>query len=764
MKNMRYLSFFYNYAYLPWIIAILGVGLSTLTAWNTSKGMEQMIHERFVSASDQTVLLIQESLQNNIQLLKSASVLFARPHGIESKEWETFSNYHQLQKNFRGLQGFAYAPLVSTAKRHEYEKRIREESYPKYTIFPSSTFEKSFPITYIEPLSEINKKALGFDLYSQSTRRIAIDEAIQRGDITFSSKIELVQESIEDEKMGFLILLPIYTQNTILDSIVQREENIEGILTAGIKVKELLAPVIHAKLGILDFEIYDGKDPSQETKIFDSNTRLNDPILERYIVLDMYGKKWTLYFKSNEALQLDINHNLSLRQWVFGVSLSLLLAGIIYLLLRARKNALFIITENSKKIARSEEKVRSLFQTMQEGIVVIDYKGIIQECNAMAAEMFGVSAEAMIGQTNSFILKNAIHENGKSLSAHEKPFAKAYVSKEVQNNIILGMRHDEGSVTWLKANVKPMLNAEGEVYSVIVTLSDITELSHSKYTLERYVKIIDKHVIISSTDCMGIITEVSSAFCSISGYSKKELLGKNHNIVRYKDFPASVYEQMWKRLKEEKGTWEGEIQNQRKDGSTYWVHTIIEPRYDRLNTLIGYTSIRQDITDKKRVEELSITDRLTGLYNRLKLDELFAFHLSVAKRHQGAFSIIILDIDKFKLVNDTYGHQTGDSVLKEMAAILKKSSRLEDALGRWGGEEFLILLPSSGLDASMALAEKLRNVIAKHTFEGVGSCTASFGVATFRTGDNEHSLVSRADLALYKAKENGRNKVEAESS
>lgn len=607
-------------------------------------------------------------------------------------------------------------------------------------------------------MSEINKKALGFDLYSQSTRRIAIDEAIQRGDITFSSKIELVQERIEDEKMGFLILFPIYHETSLTKPEIVKEENIEGILTAAIKVKELFAPVIHAKLGLLDFEIYDGKDPSKETKIFDSNIRLTAPILERYIVLDMYGKKWTLYFKSNEALQLDINHNLSLRQWVFGVSLSLLLAGIIYVLLRARKNALFIITENSKKIARSEEKVRSLFQTMQEGIIVIDNKGIIQECNAMAEEMFGVSAEAMIGQKNSFILKHAVHENGKSLNAHEKPFAKAYASKEVQNNIILGMKLEGGSVVWLKANAKPMLSCtSGEVLSVIVTLSDITELSHSKYTLERYVKIIDKHVIISSTDCMGIITEVSSAFCNISGYSKKELLGKNHNIVRYENFPASVYTQMWKRIQEEKGTWEGEIQNKRKDGSTYWVYTIIEPRYDRLNTLIGYTSIRQDITDKKRVEELSVTDRLTGLYNRLKLDELFAFHLSVAKRHQGAFSIIILDIDKFKLVNDTYGHQTGDSVLKEMATILKKNSRLEDVLGRWGGEEFLILLPSSGLEASISLAEKLRNAIEQHTFEGIGSCTASFGVATFRKGDNEHSLVSRADLALYKAKKNGRN-------
>lgn len=103
---------------------------------------------------------------------------------------------------------------------------------------------------------------------------------------------------------------------------------------------------------------------------------------------------------------------------------------------------------------------------------------------------------------------------------------------------------------------------------------------------------------------------------------------------------------------------------------------------------MGIQVYRQDITDKKRIEELSIRDPLTGLYNRLKLDELFAMHLSLAKRHKGSFSIIMLDIDKFKLVNDTYGHQVGDILLQEMARLLKESLRFEDALGRWGGKSF----------------------------------------------------------------------------
>lgn len=296
----------------------------------------------------------------------------------------------------------------------------------------------------------------------------------------------------------------------------------------------------------------------------------------------------------------------------------------------------------------------------------------------------------------------------------------------------------------------------------MITFSDITAYRKSKYELEKYLQIIDMHVIISSTDLHGIITEVSKAFCEISGYTKEELIGKSHNIVRHPDIPSSIYKEMWDTLK--KGiSWSGEIKNRRKDGSDYWIETIIEPRYNEEYKMVGYTAIRHDVTDKKRVEELSITDRLTGLYNRLKLDELFASYLCIAKRHQTPFSIILLDIDKFKSVNDTYGHQVGDSLLQELAKLLKTNVRFEDAVGRWGGEEFLILLPNSDLESARLLAEKLRSLMEAQNFAYVGRRTSSFGVASYHLHDDEKSMTARADAALYLAKENGRNRVEIET-
>jgi diguanylate cyclase (GGDEF)-like protein len=160
------------------------------------------------------------------------------------------------------------------------------------------------------------------------------------------------------------------------------------------------------------------------------------------------------------------------------------------------------------------------------------------------------------------------------------------------------------------------------------------------------------------------------------------------------------------------------------------------------------------------LEELSITDRLTALYNRLKLDETFATEIERAKRYQTPLSVMILDVDHFKSVNDTYGHQVGDRILVELADILRQNIRASDYPGRWGGEEFLVICPQTDLDGASAVAEKLRAAIAAHDFPSVGTKTSSFGVATYQPDESEEELMARADAALYRAKETGRNRVE----
>lgn len=166
-------------------------------------------------------------------------------------------------------------------------------------------------------------------------------------------------------------------------------------------------------------------------------------------------------------------------------------------------------------------------------------------------------------------------------------------------------------------------------------------------------------------------------------------------------------------------------------------------------------------TLNRELERLSVTDKLTGLFNRLKLDEVFESEIQRAVRFNQIFSVIILDMDEFKRVNDRHGHQTGDMVLVAVARLLTENTRVTDIVGRWGGEEFVIICPHTDLMGAHALAEDLCKVFRDHDFPVVHRKTASFGVSAYRSGDQVKDLVARADAALYEAKRNGRNRVEA---
>lgn len=161
-----------------------------------------------------------------------------------------------------------------------------------------------------------------------------------------------------------------------------------------------------------------------------------------------------------------------------------------------------------------------------------------------------------------------------------------------------------------------------------------------------------------------------------------------------------------------------------------------------------------------RLEELAVRDELTGLFNRRKLGEMLEHEIGLALRHGHALSLVIFDLDHFKHVNDACGHQAGDDVLRATARLAESQIRATDTLARWGGEEFCLVLPHTPLADALTVAEKVRLAFAATSFPCPQRITASFGVAEARRGDTPDRLAGRADAALYKAKEAGRNRVE----
>ncbi|MDR1912493.1 MAG: diguanylate cyclase [Helicobacteraceae bacterium] len=291
--------------------------------------------------------------------------------------------------------------------------------------------------------------------------------------------------------------------------------------------------------------------------------------------------------------------------------------------------------------------------------------------------------------------------------------------------------------------------------------------------LNHYLEVVDENVITSRTDINGVITGASAAFYRISGYTKEELVGKMHNVVRHPDTPSELFADLWATIKQGR-VWTGEFKNRTKSGGFYWVQTTISPLFSETSAIKGYIAIRHDISLQKELADTlqklneatrqSQTDMLTGIMNRLKINELLHMEIDRAERYDQDLSVALLDIDHFKAVNDTYGHLVGDQTLKTLAQILTTRTRKTDFAARWGGEEFLLVLTNTQEEWAVRKMNQLREIVETHDFGSAPKITVSIGVASYHAGDTLESLVGRADVALYLAKESGRNRVEVAPS
>ena len=266
------------------------------------------------------------------------------------------------------------------------------------------------------------------------------------------------------------------------------------------------------------------------------------------------------------------------------------------------------------------------------------------------------------------------------------------------------------------------------------------------------------------TDRNGVIEYVNPWFSRITGYSKDEVIGKTPNILKSGETHPETYKRLWETILSGK-EWTGELHNTKKNGESYWCLEVISPLKDENGEITNFVAVTEDISERKQTEQtirhLAFHDPLTGLPNRRLFND--RLHQAAAMRHRkgNTFALMLLDLDRFKTVNDTLGHDVGDSLLKAVAARLLNSTRQGDTLARMGGDEFaLIALEIEQPEDTARIAEKLLDTL-KEPFRLFGHelyVTTSIGITLYPTDAVEaDALVKNADIALYRAKDLGRN-------
>lgn len=326
----------------------------------------------------------------------------------------------------------------------------------------------------------------------------------------------------------------------------------------------------------------------------------------------------------------------------------------------------------------------------------------------------------------------------------------------------------EGSLGYIIAIILAGLVISVLIYSNWRLRFEINKRVSTENELQRMLDVVNQNVYMSMTDLDGNITYASDAFCRLTGYSQEQLMGQNHRILKSAHTPNELHENLWEKISAG-SIWKGELENISKVGEPYWVEASITPIYDEEGDISSFMSISKDITSKKKMELLAITDALSDLYNRRYFNMIFEKEIKRLKREHGFMTFMMLDIDHFKLYNDNYGHLKGDEVIMAVSQCLKEvCKRATDQVFRLGGEEFGIVLvgmeEAQIHDFAKKVIKSIENLNIKHEENYPYSwVTASLGAVICYFDENTKldakAIYQIADDAMYTSKQTGRNRV-----
>jgi|GEM_PF-3526263 len=465
-------------------------------------------------------------------------------------------------------------------------------------------------------------------------------------------------------------------------------------------------------------------------------------------------------FAHNKAFEFKNNSKNS-----YETSKSYLYFLLIFVILSAIITTIFVIflvRKSEYSLKKSEERYALAMKGSKDGLW--DWDILTDEVlySPHWKSMLGY-AESEIGNDLAEGMKRVHPDDRDNLSSH---VTEVIERKAEQFSIEFRMQHKDGRYINVLSRAGAIEDKAGNIVRIVGTHVDITKRKQSEEKLKLAASVFTHaRESIAITDAAGTMIDVNNTFTTTTGYSREELTGQNSRILQSGRQPSAFYADMWQVLLEE-GCWHGELWNRRKNGEVYAEMKTISAVHDEYGVTTHYVALGNDITQTKQYQEqlehIARYDVLTNLPNRSLLADRLSQSMLQCSRHQESLAVAFLDLDGFKSINDTYGHNVGDELLIALSHRMKETLREGDTLARIGGDEFVaVLVDLTKTEDCQPVLERLLLATSEPITVGeiVLNVSASIGV-TLYPQDNvgADQLIRHADQAMYAAKESGKNR------
>ena len=590
-------------AALPALIATLGVALSVGGAALLHLQLEREALDEFSRLTERARLEVTRRLTSPLSGLRGALGTFAAGQRIGRREFRAMIGSRDLAREFPGVRGFGFIARMLKAEQADFVAAERADGAPDFAIreLVAGPHVDRYVIRFIEPLS-VNAPALGLDVGSERRRRDAIERAIGSGQPTLTDPIVLVQDGRRSP--GFLLYLPVYRHGATPKGEAQRRGALEGVLYAPIVAAELLDGARAALGDRLDFTLTagDGVDPA--SMVYDSagpSPEGSDTALPRYrseVTLDIVGTRMTLRTRSAAAVG-TADRALVWLALAAGLLLTALLTHVARQGARAREMA----EARAVGLSAEVERLAMVARSTRDSVLILDPGLRVVWVNDSFVRRTGFSPDEALGRHLRELLRSRTADPQALVRMQQSLDAGRAFHGELHS-----LRKD-GQEHWTELEIQPVRDEQGTLGGWVAIGSDITESRRTAVALaaalrdnEALLGTIRTHAIVSMADREGRIIEVNDAFCAISGYSRDELLGRDHRIINSGVHPQALWREMWRTIAAGR-PWRGQVCNRAKDGTLYWVDSIVAPFVGADGRIEKYVSVRTDITANRRATE-----------------------------------------------------------------------------------------------------------------------------------------------------------------